>query len=94
MKTFVALFVMLLIVLLENIEVSKAEQVNCSTLELGACADAMMSNSPPTALCCSKLKEQTPCLCQYIKDPSLEQFVNSPNAKKVFSTCGVQFPTC
>ncbi|PON64496.1 hypothetical protein PanWU01x14_123730 [Parasponia andersonii] len=35
MKTFVALFIMLLIVLLENIEVSKAEQVNCSPLELG-----------------------------------------------------------
>ncbi|PON86978.1 Bifunctional inhibitor/plant lipid transfer protein/seed storage helical domain containing protein [Trema orientale] len=97
MKTtyVVALFVMLLVVLLGNAEVSEAKaQVSCSALELWACADAMISSkpTPPSALCCSELKQQTPCLCQYIKD--LEQIVNSTNTKNVFSTCGVQFPTC
>ena len=85
----------MLVVLLGETNVSNAFDVNCSPLELTPCADAMMSNAPLTAECCGRLKEQTPCLCQYLlKDPNLKQFVDSPKANKVFSTCGVTSPTC
>ncbi|BFG17112.1 non-specific lipid-transfer protein 2 [Prunus yedoensis var. nudiflora] len=68
--------------------------VTCSPLELAPCATAITSSSPPSAICCGKLKEQRPCLCKYVKDPNLQKLVNSPNAKKVASTCGSPFPSC
>ncbi|RVW20473.1 hypothetical protein CK203_110141 [Vitis vinifera] len=36
--------------------------VTCSPMELSTCANAIISSSPPTATCCSKLKEQRSCL--------------------------------
>ncbi|KAM0049701.1 putative bifunctional inhibitor/plant lipid transfer protein/seed storage helical [Helianthus debilis subsp. tardiflorus] len=68
--------------------------VTCSVTELSPCLPSFTSASPPSAQCCAKLKEQKPCLCGYIKNPSLKQYVSSPNAKKVASTCGVPIPNC
>ncbi|KAK1437358.1 hypothetical protein QVD17_03149 [Tagetes erecta] len=68
--------------------------VTCAVTELSPCLPAFTSSAPPSANCCTKLKQQTPCLCGYIKNPSLKQYVTSPNAKKVASTCGVSFPKC
>ncbi|KAK7340931.1 hypothetical protein VNO77_21649 [Canavalia gladiata] len=69
------------------------EAVNCSPSELSPCAPAL-GGAPPTSACCQKLIEQKPCLCGYIKDPNLKQYVNSPAARKMASTCGVQIPRC
>ncbi|KAM1453557.1 hypothetical protein EV1_003170 [Malus domestica] len=41
-----------------------------------------------------KLKKQSPCLCQYVKNPNLQKLVNFPNAKKVADNCGSPFSTC
>ncbi|KAF8026841.1 hypothetical protein BT93_F3357 [Corymbia citriodora subsp. variegata] len=71
-----------------------AEAVTCSATELSPCLSAITSSSAPSALCCSKLREQRPCLCGYIKNPSLQQYVTSPNAKRVARSCGVAYPTC
>ncbi|KAL5553075.1 hypothetical protein UlMin_040476 [Ulmus minor] len=90
--SYVVLCVMLIILLLGKTEVSMS--LTCSPLELSPCAAAIMSSSPPTTLCCQKLKDQRPCLCQYVKDPNLQKLVKSANAKKVASTCGTPFPTC
>ncbi|BAT93804.1 hypothetical protein VIGAN_08034100 [Vigna angularis var. angularis] len=68
--------------------------VTCNALQLSACASAITSSNPPSSVCCSKLKEQRPCLCQYLKDPNLKKLVNSPNARKVANACGSPFPTC
>lgn len=83
---------MMLTVLASETEVSMA--VTCNALQLSACASAITSSSPPSSLCCSKLKEQRPCLCQYLKDPNLHKLVNSPNARKVANICGSPFPSC
>ncbi|KAK7853846.1 non-specific lipid-transfer protein 2 [Quercus suber] len=53
-----------------------------------------MTSTPPSSLCCHNVREQRPCLCEYLKDPNLKQYINSPNARKVASTCGVSFPNC
>ncbi|KAI4324666.1 hypothetical protein MLD38_030133 [Melastoma candidum] len=66
----------------------------CNPLQLSSCASAIMSSTPPSTLCCSKIKEQEPCLCQYMKNPSLKRFISSPNAKKVAAICGTLFPSC
>ncbi|KAB1211239.1 putative non-specific lipid-transfer protein AKCS9 [Morella rubra] len=71
-----------------------AEAVTCSPTELSSCSAAITSSAPPSKTCCTKLKEQTPCLCGYLKNPNLRQYVNSPGARRVASSCGVPFPRC
>ncbi|KAM7475346.1 hypothetical protein LguiB_022589 [Lonicera macranthoides] len=66
--------------------------VTCSPTELAPCASAITTSSPPSKLCCRKINQQKPCLCQYLKNPNLKKFVSSPNARKVSRTCGVPFP--
>ncbi|KAK3033330.1 hypothetical protein RJ639_034177 [Escallonia herrerae] len=84
----------LVLVLLTAEAVQVSVAVTCNAVQLSPCAGAISSSKPPSKLCCSKIREQKPCLCQYIKNPSLRQFVSSPNARKVASTCGVPFPKC
>ncbi|KAL1318954.1 hypothetical protein HN51_071240 [Arachis hypogaea] len=70
------------------------EAVTCSPLQLSPCLAAFTSDTPPSSTCCQRLKEQRPCLCGYLKNPSLRQYVNSPASRKIASSCGVPFPTC
>ncbi|XP_034712005.1 non-specific lipid-transfer protein 2-like [Vitis riparia] len=81
-----------LVLLLAEAHITVA--VTCSPTELSSCVGAITSSTPPSKLCCSKIKEQKPCLCQYLKNPNLKKFVNSPNARKVASTCGTPIPKC
>ena len=83
-----------LLVLLLAKEHAKVDAVTCSPAQLSSCVSAITSSTPPTNLCCSKIKEQKPCLCQYLKNPKLQKFINTPNARKVASTCGTPFPKC
>ncbi|XWS75500.1 hypothetical protein CRYUN_Cryun01aG0094500 [Craigia yunnanensis] len=92
--SFVAFCVVALAVVLFSGETRTAEAVTCDPSQLSPCAPAITSSTPPSATCCSKLKEQQPCLCGYLKNPALKQFVGNPNAKKVASTCGVAIPNC
>ncbi|KDP35032.1 hypothetical protein JCGZ_09320 [Jatropha curcas] len=85
-----ASLIVFLLLLGETLQVAMA--VTCNPVELTPCAKAITSSSPPSTICCSKLKEQKPCLCQYLKNPYLQKLVNSPNAKKVATTCGSPFP--
>ncbi|KAL4573362.1 hypothetical protein LXL04_020165 [Taraxacum kok-saghyz] len=66
--------------------------VTCMVTELAACATAFSSPSPPSQQCCRKLKEQRPCLCQYMKNPSLRSYVASPKAKTIAISCAVPTP--
>ncbi|KAI7749610.1 hypothetical protein M8C21_030123 [Ambrosia artemisiifolia] len=68
--------------------------VTCAPAQLAPCASAISSSSPPSKLCCTKLTQQKPCLCKYIKNPSLRSYVTSPNAKKVARICRVAVPKC
>ncbi|PRQ15998.1 putative bifunctional inhibitor/plant lipid transfer protein/seed storage helical [Rosa chinensis] len=82
-----------LVVMLATEEVSVAA-VTCNPTELSSCANAISSNTAPSNLCCTKLNQQKPCLCQYLNNPNLKQFVNSPGARNVARACGVPFPRC
>nr|XP_009804140.1 PREDICTED: non-specific lipid-transfer protein 2-like [Nicotiana sylvestris] len=86
-----AFFIVLALLLAES-HISVA--VTCSAIQLSPCLGAITSKSPPSILCCSKIREQKPCLCQYLKNPNLRNYVNSPGAKKVARTCGVPYPKC
>ncbi|TJX11875.1 hypothetical protein E9840_12740 [Tissierella creatinini] len=86
------LLAVLALVLIYEAQVSMA--VTCNPTELSPCVNAFKTASPPSNLCCSKIKAQKPCLCTYAKNPNFSKIVASPNAKKVASTCGVQIPKC
>ncbi|XP_027079037.1 non-specific lipid-transfer protein 2-like [Coffea arabica] len=83
---------LLVVVIVGEVEVSRA--VTCTPTELSPCVAAIIGQQPPSAACCSKLREQRPCLCGYLRDPNLRQYVNSPNARRVASSCGVPTPRC
>lgn len=66
----------------------------CDATQLTPCAGAIIGNSPPTAACCSRMREQEPCMCTYARDPNLQRYVNSPNGKKALAACKVPVPSC
>ncbi|KAM3299756.1 hypothetical protein ACQJBY_040985 [Aegilops geniculata] len=70
------------------------DAATCNALQLSPCAGAIVGNAAPTAVCCSRMKAQRPCMCQYARDPNLKQYVNSPNGKKVLAACKVPVPSC
>ncbi|KAK9065269.1 hypothetical protein SSX86_016652 [Deinandra increscens subsp. villosa] len=82
----------ILVMIMAGSQVSVA--VTCQVTQLAPCAAAISSSSAPSKQCCAKIKEQRPCLCQYMKNPNLKMYVSSPNAKKVASTCGIPIPKC
>ncbi|KAL8532052.1 hypothetical protein ACS0TY_008599 [Phlomoides rotata] len=70
----------------------EAVTADCNPTELSPCLAAITGGQSPSADCCSKLKAQQPCFCTYLKNPALQQYVASPNAKKVAGICGVTIP--
>uniref|UniRef100_A0A7N0U8E9 Bifunctional inhibitor/plant lipid transfer protein/seed storage helical domain-containing protein n=1 Tax=Kalanchoe fedtschenkoi TaxID=63787 RepID=A0A7N0U8E9_KALFE len=92
-STFAVAIMVFMLFLTRHAQVSTAA-VTCSPVELSSCVSAITSSTPPTRLCCAKIKEQRPCLCQYLKNPTLKKFVNTPNARRVARTCGTPYPRC
>ncbi|KAF1888846.1 hypothetical protein Lal_00036888 [Lupinus albus] len=95
MKKVYVVCAMVLVLLLLLVDLSfKVDAFNCNPVELSPCLQAITSNVPPSTTCCQKLKEQKPCLCGYIQNPNLKQYVLSPGARRVSLSCGVPYPTC
>ncbi|CAA6661308.1 unnamed protein product [Spirodela intermedia] len=85
---------MLLLLLEVAAQAPLAESVNCNPFELIPCSGAIFSLEPPGSDCCARLREQQPCFCQYLNDPSLRSYVGSRNGRRVAATCGVRSPRC
>ncbi|KAG7021625.1 hypothetical protein SDJN02_15351, partial [Cucurbita argyrosperma subsp. argyrosperma] len=93
--SWVAILTIIAVILMsESNEMAMVEAVTCNPMQMSPCISAIISSTPPSKLCCAKIKEQKPCLCDYLKNPSLRNFVDSPNARKVANDCGTPFPTC
>lgn len=64
--------------------------VTCDISQLMPCAGAFLSdNVAPSKDCCTKLKVQRPCLCRYKN--KYRGYAGSPSAKRVVSSCNVNF---
>ncbi|OWM84645.1 non-specific lipid-transfer protein 2-like [Punica granatum] len=87
-----ALFITVAVLLLAAAAAPKAVAVTCDAKELLACLPAFEGSPTPSSECCSKLKEQQPCLCGYLKDPNLKKYWGSPKAKTIADACGVPYP--
>ncbi|KAG8373754.1 hypothetical protein BUALT_Bualt11G0058000 [Buddleja alternifolia] len=90
----VAAWFLVAMVVVLVVEVHETTAVTCNPVALSPCMSAMTGSSQPSAECCSKLREQQPCFCGYMKNPMLKPYVDSPNAKKVAATCGIAAPRC
>ncbi|KAL1819779.1 hypothetical protein ACET3Z_014648 [Daucus carota] len=73
-------------------ESSVAQQ--CNPTALTPCLPAFTGPDQPSQLCCTRLDQQKPCFCQYEKNPALQKYFNSPNAKKVSDACKIPIPKC
>ncbi|CAD5175732.1 unnamed protein product [Musa acuminata subsp. malaccensis] len=91
MKSSVVFFCVIAALLLLRAPTS-VEAATCNPTELTPCAAAILKSSPPSSLCCSKLKSQAPCFCQYQKNPSLSRYISG--GRKVAAACGVPVPSC
>uniref|UniRef100_J3LJ65 Bifunctional inhibitor/plant lipid transfer protein/seed storage helical domain-containing protein n=1 Tax=Oryza brachyantha TaxID=4533 RepID=J3LJ65_ORYBR len=63
-------------------------------VQLTVCAGAIAGGAKPTAACCSSLRAQQGCFCQFAKDPRYGRYVNSPNARRAVTSCGIAVPRC
>ncbi|KAK9071399.1 hypothetical protein SSX86_009968 [Deinandra increscens subsp. villosa] len=75
-------------------EIPGATAANCNYMELVPCGDAITSGRKPSNACCSKIREQRPCFCGYLRNPALRQFVSPATARRVAGQCGVSVPQC
>ncbi|KAG8095812.1 hypothetical protein GUJ93_ZPchr0013g35596 [Zizania palustris] len=66
----------------------------CDVGQLAPCMGAITGGTPATAVCCSGLRAQQGCLCQFAKDPRYASYVNSPNARRTVVSCGISIPSC
>jgi hypothetical protein len=73
---------------------ASAEEEQCDVDKLAPCAPAILGGRKPSAECCSVLKAQQGCFCEYAKDPAYEHYVHGPNARNTLTTCGITLPTC
>ncbi|KAI8528669.1 hypothetical protein RHMOL_Rhmol12G0165300 [Rhododendron molle] len=90
-----AAVVLVVLVLGYEAEVSvAAAAVTCNPSQLDSCKQPILFGTPPSKLCCTKMKQQKPCFCKYVKDPSLKKYITNPNAKKTAKKCGVPVPKC
>ncbi|OEL16370.1 hypothetical protein BAE44_0022610 [Dichanthelium oligosanthes] len=71
-----------------------ASAASCNVAQLAPCGPALSSGAAPSSSCCSSLKAQRSCFCQYAKNPAYGRYINSPNAKKIIASCGVTVPRC
>ncbi|CAL4937255.1 unnamed protein product [Urochloa decumbens] len=71
-----------------------ASAATCNAGQLSVCLPAITSGSKPSSGCCSGLKSQQGCFCQFVKNPALGRYVSSPNARKTLAACGVAVPRC
>ncbi|EAY79130.1 hypothetical protein OsI_34237 [Oryza sativa Indica Group] len=97
MAKWAAAMEMLLLVVVATVAVVVAQSPpppQCDPGLLSPCAAPIFFGTAPSASCCSSLKAQQGCFCQYAKDPMYASYINSTNARKMIATCGIPLPNC
>lgn len=68
------------------------ESATCDVSQLTPCAAAISGSSLPSSECCSALRSQSSCFCQYMQNPSLSGYI--ARGRAVAATCVVSIPAC
>lgn len=66
----------------------------CNAGQLAVCAPAIIGGAAPSATCCSNLRAQQGCFCQYARNPAYSRYINSPNSRRAIASCGISVPRC
>uniref|UniRef100_A0A0E0M9G3 Bifunctional inhibitor/plant lipid transfer protein/seed storage helical domain-containing protein n=1 Tax=Oryza punctata TaxID=4537 RepID=A0A0E0M9G3_ORYPU len=66
----------------------------CDPGLLAPCAGPIFFGTTPSDSCCSNLRAQQGCFCNYASDPAYASYINSTNARKTIAACGIPFPSC
>ncbi|KAJ4748818.1 Nonspecific lipid-transfer protein [Rhynchospora pubera] len=71
-----------------------AAAVTCDVSQLSPCMGPILYGSATPPACCSSLKMQQPCFCQYARNPTYSGYVYGSNGRRVASDCKVSLPRC
>ncbi|TVU01856.1 hypothetical protein EJB05_52670, partial [Eragrostis curvula] len=71
-----------------------ASAQRCDPGGLAVCAPVILTGVAPAPACCSNLRAQQGCFCQYARNPAYGPYINSPNARRTLASCGVAIPHC
>ena len=93
-KQAVAMLVALALVVVAAASAGGASAQLCNAAQLAVCAPAVISGAAPSAPCCANLRAQQPCFCQYARNPVYSSYINSPNARRTLTSCGIAIPNC
>ncbi|KAL4577591.1 hypothetical protein LXL04_013701 [Taraxacum kok-saghyz] len=74
--------------------VHQTEAVVCNLLSLSPCLGPALFFTPPPGMCCGRLREQLPCLCEYVRNVNYGQLLSSSGPRRVVQACGVVVPNC
>lgn len=88
--------VMMVVLLLGlGAQAAEVKVEHCDTSGLGSCVPAFSNPSLPLSVdCCGALKAQQPCLCDYLKNPALRTYLNSPQLIRLRAACSITPPSC
>ncbi|KAI5017372.1 hypothetical protein ZWY2020_042260 [Hordeum vulgare] len=71
-----------------------ASTAHCNAGQLMVCAAAIIGGAAPSASCCSSLRVQQGCFCQYARNPAYGRYIGSPTAHRAIVACRVAVPSC
>ncbi|KVI08844.1 hypothetical protein Ccrd_012782 [Cynara cardunculus var. scolymus] len=74
--------------------VHKTDAVVCNLFELSPCLGPALFFVPPSGSCCGRLREQEPCLCEYVRTLTYGRYLSSFGARRVVQACGMVTPQC
>ncbi|KAF8672476.1 hypothetical protein HU200_049690 [Digitaria exilis] len=94
MARAVALLAALALALVAAGGAAPAQAQQCDATKLAVCAPAIIGGSAPTEPCCSALRAQEGCFCQYARDPAYSGYINSPNSRRALAACSIPVPHC
>ncbi|KQJ97366.1 non-specific lipid-transfer protein 2 [Brachypodium distachyon] len=73
---------------------SGATAAQCNAGQLIVCAPAIIGGAAPTAACCSNLRAQQGCFCEFARNPAYASYIKSQTARKAIAACRVALPRC
>ncbi|KAF3337565.1 non-specific lipid-transfer protein 2 [Carex littledalei] len=94
MKTKAVTLLSLYVLLCFTLQSPCVKAITCDISQLSPCVGPIMYGSATPSACCSSLKMQQPCLCQYARNPLYAGYVYGSNSRRVASDCHVSLPRC
>ncbi|KAM3306557.1 non-specific lipid-transfer protein 2-like [Capsicum chacoense] len=90
--SFVAIF---LVLFLAELLVTESQQTTCNVMKLANPCGAFLLSLPPPPACCDAVRKQDPkCLCEYLKNPAYQPYVNRAKVEKALRDCDISMPNC